>query len=254
MTTACSDFSAARVRRASTRAARGSGSTTSMSSSATMWSSSASTRSCRRRSPALVQLRQEGRIGAVGLTRPPAEGLPGGERPRPGGDGGRHPLLLPLRAQRHDAPLAPAVFRGARDRGDQCGATGMGLLSERPAPSWHPASAEIIAGCRRAAEFCRARGGRHRQAGHSVRGRASRHRDPRWSARPVPTTCGRTSPMRTSRSIPPSLAEVLAVLRPIQDHNFTRGLPENRDPLFPLGCWNFSSANPRTSVLHRFPL
>ncbi len=34
----------------------------------------------------------------------------------------------------------------------------MGLLSERGAPSWHPASAEMKAACARAAEYCRSQG------------------------------------------------------------------------------------------------
>jgi len=29
------------------------------------------------------------------------------------------------------------------------------------------------------------------------------------------------------------MAKVLEILRPIQGHNFTRGRPENRDPIFP---------------------
>src|SRR5690606_19278259 len=34
----------------------------------------------------------------------------------------------------------------------------MGLLSNREVPEWHPASEEIKAVCRRAAEFCRSQG------------------------------------------------------------------------------------------------
>ena len=36
--------------------------------------------------------------------------------------------------------------------------TSMGLLTERGAPAWHPASEAIQAGVRRAVEFCKARG------------------------------------------------------------------------------------------------
>jgi aryl-alcohol dehydrogenase-like predicted oxidoreductase len=59
--------------------------------------------------------------------------------------------------------------------------TGMGLLTSRGAPAWHPASKAIIEGCRKAVEYCEARGidlmKLAIQYSCSTRGRPE-HRDP----------------------------------------------------------------------------
>ena len=108
--------------------------------------------------------------------------------------------------------------------------TGMGLLTERPPPAWHPASPAIQAGCRRAVELCQARG---------------------WNivelavqfavANPAiaTTLVGSANPDNMRANVkyaetpldPERLAAVRAVLAPIQGFNFTRGRPEHRDPV-----------------------
>jgi len=182
--------------------------------------------------PALVQLRQEGRIGQIGLTGLPLKIFPAViDRVAAGTvdvvlsfchyelNDTTLESLLPYFAQRGIGVINAAP-------------TGMGLLAERPAPAWHPASPAIIAGCRRAAEFCRARGVDIVKLAIQFA-----------VAHPgiATTVIGTASPENMRKNVayaeepidPSLLAEVLAVLGPIKDHNFTRGRPENRDPLFP---------------------
>jgi L-galactose dehydrogenase len=106
--------------------------------------------------------------------------------------------------------------------------TGMGLLTERGAPAWHPASETIKAGCRRAVEFCHQRGWNivelaiqfsisHPDLATTLVGTA----DPknmldniRYAERPID---------------PEKIRAVRQVLAPIHNFNFVRGRPENRD-------------------------
>ena len=108
--------------------------------------------------------------------------------------------------------------------------TGMGLLTERGVPAWHPASAEIIAACRSAAQHCRARGADITQLAVQF---ACSHAD-------IATTLvGTALPENMRRNLAyletpidqTLLAEVREILSPIQNCNFTRGRPEHRDPL-----------------------
>ena len=108
--------------------------------------------------------------------------------------------------------------------------TGMGLLTERGVPSWHPASPAIIAGCGRAAAFCRSRGADivkfAVQFSVSHPGIAT-------------TLIGSANPANVQRNVEYALAPidfelmaaVLSLLHPIHNHNYTRGRPENRDPI-----------------------
>jgi L-galactose dehydrogenase len=108
--------------------------------------------------------------------------------------------------------------------------TGMGLLTERGVPDWHPASTEIVAACRRAAQHCRARGGEITQLAVQF---ACSHAD-------IATTLvGTALPENMRRNLAylkapidqTLLAEVHEILSPIQNCNFTRGRVEHRDPL-----------------------
>jgi L-galactose dehydrogenase len=108
--------------------------------------------------------------------------------------------------------------------------TGMGLLTERGAPDWHPAGERIRAGCNAAVEFCQREGIDIMKLvvqfaiGHP--GIAT-------------TLVGSANPANMERNIAyaespvdySAMAAVLEVLRPIHNHNFTRGRPENRDPI-----------------------
>jgi L-galactose dehydrogenase len=106
----------------------------------------------------------------------------------------------------------------------------MGLLTERGAPAWHPASEAIKAGCRRAVEFCKQRGINivelaiqfsiaHPDIATTLVGTAS-SRNILDNIRYAQTPLDREK-----------LRQVLDVLKPIHSFNFTRGLEENRDPI-----------------------
>jgi L-galactose dehydrogenase len=108
--------------------------------------------------------------------------------------------------------------------------TGMGLLTERGAPSWHPASPAIIAGCRRAADYCRTHG---IDLTHLAVYFSCSHPQ-------IATTLISTAkPANMRRNLeylrtpvdPTHLAAVRAILAPIHNANFTRGRPEHRDPI-----------------------
>jgi L-galactose dehydrogenase len=108
--------------------------------------------------------------------------------------------------------------------------TGMGLLTERGAPAWHPASDAIKAGCRKAVEFCKQRGINivelaiqfsisHPDIATTLVGTANSKNmldNIRYAEKPLDGE---------------KLGLVLDVLKPIHNSNFTRGLEENRDPL-----------------------
>jgi len=108
--------------------------------------------------------------------------------------------------------------------------TGMGLLTERGAPGWHPASQEIQAGCRRAVDYCRQRGINivelaiqfsisNPDIATTLVGTANSQNmldNIRYAEKPLDRE---------------KLNAVLEVLRPIRNFNFTRGLEENRDPI-----------------------
>lgn len=108
--------------------------------------------------------------------------------------------------------------------------TGMGLLTDRPLASWHPASPAIAAGCRRAVDYCTAKGIDIVRL--AVQFACANH--------DIPTTLvGTARPENIRANIAyvnepldeQLLAEILEILKPIHNYNFTRGLPEHRDPL-----------------------
>lgn len=108
--------------------------------------------------------------------------------------------------------------------------TGMGLLTEQGAPDWHPADRTIQEGCRKAVEHCRAKGV------HIVR-LAVQY----CCASPdiATTLVGTASPNEIGENIAAAnepidndlLAEVLEILKPIHNYNFTRGLIQHRDAI-----------------------
>jgi aryl-alcohol dehydrogenase-like predicted oxidoreductase len=102
----------------------------------------------------------------------------------------------------------------------------MGLLSDRGAPDWHPASAEIRAACARAAAFCRARGTdlsklalqfsvAHPDLATTLVGTASPQNiatNVRWLDEPMDQEL---------------LSEVMQILAPIRNQTWPSGRPEN---------------------------
>jgi L-galactose dehydrogenase len=108
--------------------------------------------------------------------------------------------------------------------------TGMGLLTPRPLPVWHPASPAIVEGCRKAVAHCGAKG-------VDIVALAVQFA---CSHPAIATTLvGTADPKDIRQNIAclerpidqELLAEVLAILAPIRNHVFTRGLPQHRDPM-----------------------
>jgi L-galactose dehydrogenase len=108
--------------------------------------------------------------------------------------------------------------------------TGMGLLTTRGVPAWHPADNTIKDGCQKAVEYCAAKGVDIVELAVQY---SCSHPD-------IATTLVSTArpknirdniafvqnPMNKSL-----LSEVLDLLRPIHNFNFTRGRAEHRDPI-----------------------
>jgi len=108
--------------------------------------------------------------------------------------------------------------------------TGMGLLTSRGAPAWHPASQAIQNGCRRAVQHCQSKGVDIVKLAVQF-----------CCANPeiATTLVGTANPDNIRDNIAYAnepmdeslLAEVMEILAPIHNHNFTRGLPQHRDTL-----------------------
>ncbi|MBK8477160.1 MAG: aldo/keto reductase [Opitutaceae bacterium] len=180
--------------------------------------------------PALVRVRQQGRIGHIGITGLPLKIFPAViERTAPGVV---EAILSFCRYTLNDSALS-GILPLCHGRGIgviNASPTGMGLLTSRGAPSWHPASPAIIQGCRRAVEFCEAKG-------VDIVKLAVQY----CVAHPqiATTLIGTANPENIRKNVAWAeeapdfelIGEVLALLRPIQGHNYTRGRPENRDPI-----------------------
>jgi L-galactose dehydrogenase len=108
--------------------------------------------------------------------------------------------------------------------------TGMGLLTTRGAPEWHPASKTIINGCRQAVEYCAARGVDIVKLAVQF---SCSHPD-------IATTLVSTAqPKNILANIAfveepideELLSVILDLLKPIHNFNYTRGRHEYRDPI-----------------------
>ncbi len=180
--------------------------------------------------PALLKLKQAGRIGHIGITGLPLKIFPAVlDRTPPGLV---ETILSFCHYELNDTSLE-SILPTCAARGVgviNASPTGMGLLTERGVPAWHPASPAIVAGCRRAVEYCRSQGedivklAVQFAVGHPA----------------IATTLiGTANPENIRRNIayaatPPDpvlLAKVREILRPIHNHNFTRGRLENQDPI-----------------------
>jgi L-galactose dehydrogenase len=108
--------------------------------------------------------------------------------------------------------------------------TGMGLLTPQGAPAWHPASKVIIDGCRKAVEYCQRRGidivKLAIQFGCSQPDIATTLVSTARPGKIRDNIAYVEEPVNENQ-----LAEVLEVLKPIHNFNFTRGRPEHRDML-----------------------
>lgn len=180
--------------------------------------------------PTLQELKREGLVRHIGITGLPLKIFPSILDRAPAG--AVDTILSFCHYALNDTSLE-ALLPYLQKRGVgiiSASPTGMGLLTHRGAPKWHPASKEIIAGCRRAADYCAARGV---DITHVALQFAC--------ARPeINTTLVSTAnPENMRRNLkfldtpvdPQITKAVLEILEPIHNANFTRGRPEHRDPL-----------------------
>lgn len=180
--------------------------------------------------PALLKLKQAGRIGHLGITGLPLKIFPAVIDRVPAGT--VETILSFCRYELNDSSLAALLpYLGERRIGViNAAPTGMGLLTPRGVPDWHPAPSPIVACARRAADYCQSIGADIVKLAiqFSVA-------DPRIAT----TLIGSASPANMRRNIAYAdepidfalMAKVLEILQPVHNHNFTRGRPENRDAI-----------------------
>jgi L-galactose dehydrogenase len=180
--------------------------------------------------PALLELRAAGKIGHLGITGLPlAVFAPILDAVPPGTI---ETVLSFCRYTLNDTSLAAHLpYFGAKGVGViNASPTGMGLLTPRGVPAWHPATPKMIEHARRAVVHCAARGVDPVKVAIQF-----------CVAEPsiATTLVGSASPENLRRNVAYAgepidgalLDEVRRILAPIQNHNFTRGRPENRDPI-----------------------
>lgn len=180
--------------------------------------------------PALVKLREAGRIGHIGVTGLPLKIFPSViDRTPPGVI---EAVLSFCHYELNDNSLETLLpyFKSKHIGVINASPTGMGLLTERGVPSWHPAPKAMVETSRRAVEYCKAIGAdivklavqysiSHPDIATTLVGTASSEnmrKNIRFAEEPIDFEL---------------MARVLEILRPIHNHNFTRGRPENRDPI-----------------------
>jgi L-galactose dehydrogenase len=182
--------------------------------------------------PALVKLRDAGRIGHIGITGLPLKVLHAVlERVDPGVV---ETVLSFCRYELNDTALEASLpfFRSKLVGVINASPTGMGLLAPRGVPHWHPAPPLMIATAKKAVAFCEAEGVDIVKLAVQF---CVAHPD-------ITTTLvGTSKPENILANIAYAnapadqemIAKVLEILAPIHNHNFTRGLPANRDALIP---------------------
>ena len=180
--------------------------------------------------PALVKLRDAGRIGHIGITGLPLKVLTAVlERTGPGVV---ETVLSFCRFELNDSALGDLVpwFQSKGVGIINASPTGMGLLTERGVPAWHPAPPRMVEVARQAVDYCRT-------AGLDVVKLAIQYAIslPGIATTLVGTASAENIRKNVAYAEAPvefeAIARVLEILRPIHNHNFTRGLPENRDPV-----------------------
>lgn len=180
--------------------------------------------------PALVKLREAGRIGHIGITGLPLKVFPAViDRAAPDVV---ETILSFCRYELNDTALDSLIpyFKQKGIGIINASPTGMGLLTERGVPSWHPAPKPMIEGARRAVDYCKS-------VGADIVKLAVQF----CAAHPgiATTLVGSANPDNIRKNIAyvdepvdfELMAKVLEILQPIKNHNFTRGRSENRDPV-----------------------
>ncbi len=182
--------------------------------------------------PALLKLKSAGRIGHIGITGLPLKVLQSVlERTDPGVV---ETVLSFCRYELNDTALADSLpfFQSKGVGVINASPTGMGLLTPRGVPSWHPAPPLMVETARKAVAFCEAQGVDIVKLAVQF-----------CVAHPAiaTTLVGTAKPENIVSNIEYANApidqgmvdKVLEILAPIHNHNFTRGLPANRDRLIP---------------------
>lgn len=180
--------------------------------------------------PALVELRAAGRIGHIGITGLPLKVFTS-ILDRVGANVVETVLSF-CRYELNDTALDTLIpyFKTKGVGIINASPTGMGLLTERGVPSWHPAPPAMVAGARRAVDYCKS-------VGADIVKLAVQF----CVAHPgiATTLVGSANPDNIRKNIEyvdepidfELMGKVLELLKPIHNHNFTRGRPENRDPI-----------------------
>jgi len=180
--------------------------------------------------PALLKLREGGRIGHIGITGLPLKVFSAIlDRIGPGIV---ETVLSFCRFELNDSALGDLVpYLAGKGVGIiNASPTGMGLLTDRGIPSWHPAPPRMVEIAREAAAYCRS-------IGEDIVKIAIQYA---ISHPGIATTLvGSANPENIRKNIEfavapvefEQIARVLEILKPIHNHNFTRGLSENRDPI-----------------------
>lgn len=180
--------------------------------------------------PALRALKSAGRIGHIGITGLPLkvfrsilDRIPAGQV---------ETVLSFCHYELNDTSLESLLpyLEGKGVGVINASPTGMGLLTPRGVPAWHPAPPALVAGARRAVEYCQS-------VGVDIVKLAIQFS----VAHPgiATTLVSSANPENIRRNIACAnepldqelLARVLERLRPVHNHNFTRGRPENCDPI-----------------------
>jgi L-galactose dehydrogenase len=182
--------------------------------------------------PALAELKRKGRIGHVGITGLPLKVFRETIDRAP--EGMVETVLSFCHYELNDHSLEDELpYLQEKGVGViNAAPTGMGLLTPRGAPDWHPAGEGLREGCREAVEFCA-------REGLDVVKLAIQFSINHPGV--ATTLVGSASPENMARNIGyaeapvdfAAMSAVLEVLKPVHNHNFTRGRPENQDPLYP---------------------
>jgi L-galactose dehydrogenase len=179
---------------------------------------------------ALVKLREAGRIGHIGITGLPLKVFPR-VLDRVGNDV-VDTVLSFCHYQLNDTSLGDLVpYLAGKGVGViNASPTGMGLLTERGVPQWHPAPPRLIEAAQRAVAFCKAEGLDIVRLAIQF---SISH--PGIATTLVSTGSPRNMAQNIAHAAAPidfgAMARVLEILRPVHNHNFSRGRPENRDVL-----------------------
>jgi L-galactose dehydrogenase len=180
--------------------------------------------------PALMRLKSAGRIGHLGITGLPLRIFPAViDRVPPGMV---ETILSFCHYALNDTSLEGLLpYLSAHGAGViNASPTGMGLLTPRGVPDWHPAPASIVAGARRAIEYCSS-------VGADIVKLALQFATSNPAI--ATTLVSSANPENIRRNIAyveesidaDLIKTVREKLEPIRNHNFTRGRPENRDPI-----------------------